>query len=139
MSRTKIDNVIDKLKEEIGDEKLHAFLGDWVKVLGESIGDYKAHPENWYYDENGQLMRKNLTSEEQRMMSKNFIKPLPEEEVGAIDESLLLKQFRFRKNTVWHKHFDLWYSLVTGEIDLDDVYNKFEDLTVVSKEGKQDV
>ena len=70
------------------------------------------------------------------MVSKNFIKELPEGEVGAVDESLLLKQFRFRKGTEWHKHFDLWHSLVTGEIDLDDFYNKFEDLVDVSKESE---
>ena len=64
------------------------------------------------------------------MLGKNFIKDLPEGEVGAVDESLLLKQFRFRKGTDWHTHFDLWYSLVMGEIDLDEYYNKFEDLTL---------
>ena len=62
------------------------------------------------------------------MIGKNFIKNLPEGEVGAVDESLLLKQFRFRKGTLWHNHFDLWYSLMMGEIDLDEYYNDFEDI-----------
>ena len=69
------------------------------------------------------------------MMTKNFIKDFPEGEVGAVDESLLLKQFRFRKGTVWHQHFDLWYSLMMGEIDLDEYYNNFEELMIVQGEG----
>ena len=68
------------------------------------------------------------------MIGKNFIKNLPEGEVGAVDESLLLKQFRFRKGTVWHQHFDLWYSLMMGEIDLDEYYNNFEELMIVQGE-----
>ena len=68
------------------------------------------------------------------MMNKNFIKVLPKGEVGAVDESLLLKQFRFRKGTLWHNHFDLWYRLMMGEIDLDEYYNNFEELMIVQGE-----
>ena len=64
------------------------------------------------------------------MIGKNFIKNLPKNEVGAIDESLFLKQFRFRKGTEWHKHFDLWYTLMRGEIGLDEYYNDFEELMI---------
>ena len=67
------------------------------------------------------------------MIIKNHIKELPENQVGAIDESLLMKQFRFKKGTIWHKHFDLWYKLMMGKIDLDDFYNKFEELIITSR------
>jgi len=70
-------------------------------------------------------------------MAKNFIKDFPEGEIGAIDETLLLKQLRFRKGTLWHKHFDLWYSLMMGEIDLDDYCNKFEELKILCGDNRK--
>ena len=35
------------------------------------------------------------------MINENFIKPLPEGENAAVDESLLLLQIRVRKGTSW--------------------------------------
>ena len=71
------------------------------------------------------------------MIGKNFIKALPDGENGAIDESLLWKQFRLRKGTLWHKYFDMWFQFMMGEIDLDELYNVYEimglELTIPSE------
>ena len=71
------------------------------------------------------------------MISKNFIKKLPDGINGAKDESLLWLQLRLRKGTDWEKHFRVWFSLMQGEIDLDEFVNQTEELmTVCGEESK---
>jgi hypothetical protein len=49
------------------------------------------------------------------MFSKNFIKPLPDEENAAEDESLLYLQVRVRKGTEWEKYLRKWLLVMKGE------------------------